>query len=762
MNFIFVGFIFLIFVAQLIVWILIRRRNKKDYMRQIDLTLLYSILSLFCGIVCLSTRHKIIAEIAYNLSFFALDGIVLGLFSFTKKFAEYRKNMRIASGIYISMVVFDVAIIILNVFFKVLFTIDLKTISNNGFYWSVSFTPFIAYHFMLNLAAICFTVYMLILRIKKVPSFYKNRYRIFVYPYILAAILSYVSYAFDFYFNLAFICYGFLSYIFFHYNISKADEIIRESTIKKVIKSYPIATCWFDKENNLVYKNNLAESFFTEKLKWSDVQIKLYYTRFMNKNFARNLDIAVSNQTFTIDDKERKYEVLYRKLFDENNFIGSYLNFRDITEETEKNKQNYILANYDSLTGIYNRERFFEVADDQIRNNPNIKWYMICTNIQGFRLINDLFGIETGDAVLKHQANYIKERAMENEVYGHIMDDKFAILMPAENYSRDFFKNDMLDIVKVSENNNYHIDYFVGIYESSDVIESAQYMYDKALMAIDNIPEGAADNVVYYNESIMHTYLDDRAVVSDFNYALSNNHFYMYLQPIFNEEKKLIGAEALTRWNKPGNGLMQPESFLYMFEKTGLIYKLDMYIWEKAAQKLQYWRTLGYSELFISINISINDIFYFDVYEYLCSLIEKYSINPKNIKLGIKESVLISDYGKGVSLFKIFKEKGFDIEIDDFGSRYCSLNVLKDVDADYLRINMHNLANITAEAEETEKIIIQSIVSLAQKLDMLVIGDNIETTEQFEFLKKVGCYLYQGHYFSKALQDKAFDQMYLK
>ncbi len=762
MNFVFIGFIFIILVLQLIMWILIRLKNKKDYMRQVDLTLLFSIISLLCSIVCLSTKNIKIAEVVCNLSFLALDGIVFGLFSFTKRFAEYRKNLKIVSGIYITMVVFDAGTIILNIFFRELFSIEFKTLSYNGFYWSVNFAPLIAYHFIINLTAICFTVYMLIWRIKKVPSFYKNRYRIFIYPYTIGAVLSYVSFVFDLPFNLALICYGFLSYIFFHYNVYKADEIIRESTIKKVIKSYPIATCWFDKENNLVYKNNLAEELFTEKLNWSDVQIKLYFTRFMNKNFARNLDIAVSNQTFTVDDKECKYEVIYRKLFDENEFIGSYLNFRDITAETEKNKQNYILANYDSLTGIYKRERFFEVADDQIRNNPDTKWYMICTNIIGFRLINDLFGIKTGDAVLKHQANYIKERAMENEVYGHIVDDKFAILIPEEHYSRDFFKKDMLDIVKVSENDIFHIDYIVGIYESSDVIESAQYMYDKALMAIDNIPEGATDNVVYYNESIMHTYLDDRAVVSDFNYALSNNHFYMYLQPIFNEDKKLIGAEALTRWNKPGNGLMQPESFLYMFEKTGLIYKLDMYIWEKAAQKLQYWKMLGYFELFISINISINDIFYFDVYEYLCSLIEKYSINPKNLKLGIKESVLISDYGKGVSLFKLFKEKGFDIEIDDFGSLYCSLNVLKDVDADYLRINMHNLAKPQTEANETEKIIIQSIVSLAKKLDMLVIGDNIETAEQFEFLKQVGCYLYQGAYFTKALQDKAFDQMYLK
>lgn len=760
MNFIFLGLIFIIFVIQLIVWTLIRRKNKKDYTKSVDMTLLFSVISLVISSVYLLTTNKVLAEIAYNLSFIALDGIVFGLYSFTKKFAEYKKDLRIVNKIYYFLVTLDVILFILNIFYKKSFTIELKATAYSGFYWSLHFTPLIIYNFAMNALVLVFTIYMLILKIRSVPSFYKTIYRIFVIPYSTAAIVCYTSFFLDLWINPCFFFYCFLSYLFFHYNIYKADVIIKEITVKNIIKNFPVATCWFNKEDNLVYKNKQAILLFQKELKWTDNQIKLFYTKFMVNNYARNLDTAYSRHTFTINGKEYIYEISYQKLFNDLDYIGSYLNFKDITGEIEKNKQSYILANYDSLTGIYNRERFFEVADEHIRENPDAPWYMICTNIKGLRLVNDLFGVKTGDEVLKHQAEYIKERAMENEVYGHIVDDKFAILMLKENYTDNFFEPKMLDIVKVSENNFFHIDYNVGIYESSNVIESSRYMYDKALMAIDNLPEDSTENIVYYNESIMHTYLDDRAVVSDFNYALNNNYFYMYLQPIFDKYKKMIGAEALTRWNKPGSGLMMPEQFIYLFERAGLIYKLDMYIWEKVAQKLQYWKKMGYPDLFISINISINDIFYFDVYEYLCGLVEKYSINPKNIKLGIKESVLISDYGKGISLFKKFKEKGFDIEIDDFGSRYCSLNVLKDVDADYLRINLQSMGGINSG--ETEKIIIKSIVALAKKLDILVIGDNIESQEQFNFLKNIGCGIYQGYYFSKALQDKAFDQMYIQ
>ena len=759
MNFIFLGLIFIIFVIQIIVWVLIRRKNTKDYIKSIDMTLGFSIASLILSGIYLSTTNKLLAEIAYNLSFIALDGIVFGLYSFTKRFAEYKKDLRIANKIYYFFVSVDVILFILNIFYKKSFTIELKPTAYNGFYWSLHFTPLILYNFAVNAVVLVFTIYMLLLKIRSVPSFYKNIYRVFVIPYSAAAIVCYTFFVLDLWINPCFFFYCFLSYLFFHYNIYKADVIIKEITVKNIIKNFPVATCWFNKEDNLVYKNKQAIKLFQKELKWTDNQIKLFYSKFMANNHARNLDTAYSRQTFTIKGKEYIYEISYQKLFNDLDYIGSYLNFKDITSEIEKNKQSYVLANYDSLTGIYNRERFFEVADEHIRENPDAPWYMICTNIKGLRLVNDLFGVKAGDDVLKHQAEYIKERAMENEVYGHIVDDKFAILMLKENYTDNFFEPKMLDIIKVSDNNFFHIDYNVGIYESSNVIESSKYMYDKALMAIENLPEGSTENVVYYNESIMHTYLDDRAVVSDFYYALNNNYFYMYLQPIFDKEKKMIGAEALTRWNKPGSGLMMPEQFIYLFERAGLIYKLDMYIWEKTAQKLQYWKKMGYPDLFISINISINDIFYFDVYEYLCGLIEKYSINPKNIKLGIKESVLISDYGKGVSLFKQFKEKGFDIEIDDFGSRYCALNVLKDVDADYLRINLHSMGGINSG--ETEKIIIKSIVALAKKLDILVIGDNIETQEQFNFLKNIGCGIYQGYYFSKALQDKAFDQMYI-
>lgn len=761
MNIFYINIHILLIILQIIIWLIVIIKNRKHIIKSVNFAFFFSICEMVLNLSCYLIDNYFLIKVLYCLSIISEDVIIFSVLFISGKYTNYSDNkINNYFKLFIIPFVVDCFLLVINVFKDFSYILTKQYINENFYYWSISLKMGMYIHFILVSSIVIYTFYVLIKKIKSEPGFYKQRFLFFAILYMLTILSGFFTYIFDLKIRLTFLLYGLMGYFLFQHNLYKSYDRIKNITIKSIIDNFQIATFWFDDENKLVYKNGKAEKIFTDKLNWNKFQYERFLQKFVNKNYARNLDVVKSEEIFFIDGKEFVFEIIYRKLYEEKRYIGCYLNFADITEETEKAKQNYYLANYDSLTGIYNRDNFFETADEKIRNYPDAKWLMICWNIKGLKIINDLFGVENGDKILQFQAQYLRKNIKNPNVYGHIVDDKFAILIQKKDFQSTLFYEKMLDIIKMSDDKYYNVEFNIGIYESSNVIESSKYMYDKALMAIENIPESSKEIIAIYNESIMKSYLDNRAIINDFNYALSNSQFMLYLQPVFNKNNDVIGAEALTRWNKPGVGIVLPEQFLYFFEKSGLLYKLDMYIWEKVAQKIKYWDTIGFSDLFISINISLSDIYYFDVYDYLCNLVEKYSINPKNIKLGIKEALLINDSEKIKQLLLKFVEKGFDIEIDDFGSRYCSLNILKDIDVKYLRINMISIEEINSYA--TKKIILQYLISLAKELEINIIGDDVESEEQLNFLIEENVDIFQGFFFSKPLNEKQFEKNYLK
>ena len=232
----------------------------------------------------------------------------------------------------------------------------------------------------------------------------------------------------------------------------------------------------------------------------------------------------------------------------------------------------------------------------------------------------------------------------------------------------------------------------------------------------------------------------------------------MFLQPQVNAKGELYGAEALVRWQHAQRGLLSPAMFIDVLEKAGLIYKLDRYIWESAAQKLKEWKDKGAEQYHISVNISTKDFYFVDIYEIFTGLIEKYDIRPDRLNLEITETALMSDFDKNMEILKQLQEYGFKIEIDDFGSGYSSLNMLKDISADVLKIDMGFLRASENEAKGMD--ILESIIVLAGKLGMDVITEGVEMEKQLTMLSNMGCGIFQGYYFSKPIPTNEFEDKY--
>lgn len=283
-------------------------------------------------------------------------------------------------------------------------------------------------------------------------------------------------------------------------------------------------------------------------------------------------------------------------------------------------------------------------------------------------------------------------------------------------------------------------------------------MCDKANLASETIKNEYKSNIAYYTERLFESSIEERRIIGEFERAISNNEFEMYLQPQVDSSGNLYGAEALVRWQHPERGLLSPAIFIDVLEKTGFIYRLDRYMCDKAAKKLSEWKKEGKDQYHISVNISTKDFYLVDVYETFVGLVDKYDIDPVNLKIEITETALMSDFDKNMGIIRRLQNYGFNIEIDDFGSGYSSLNMLKDISADVLKIDMGFLRASENEAKGLD--ILESIITLAGKLGMKVITEGVETKKQLYMLAEMGCDMYQGYYFSKPIPVDEFEKKY--
>lgn len=319
----------------------------------------------------------------------------------------------------------------------------------------------------------------------------------------------------------------------------------------------------------------------------------------------------------------------------------------------------------------------------------------------------------------------MKEYASDDIIAARINSDRFAMLIPKKSFSVDMILSIIHRMQDYFKDSSFHLHIFTGVYDINDLEEPVSIMCDKANLASETIKNEYKSNIAYYTERLFESSIEERRIIGEFERAISNNEFEMYLQPQVDSSGNLYGAEALVRWQHPERGLLSPAIFIDVLEKTGFIYKLDRYMWDKAAKKLGEWKKEGKDQYHISVNISTKDFYLVDVYETFVGLVDKYDIDPVNLNIEITETTLMSDFDKNMGIIRLLQNYGFNIEIDDFGSGYSSLNMLKDISADVLKIDMGFLRASENEAKGLD--ILESIITLAGKLGMKVITEGVET-----------------------------------
>ena len=409
----------------------------------------------------------------------------------------------------------------------------------------------------------------------------------------------------------------------------------------------------------------------------------------------------------------------------------------------------------DAATGLLGKEAFFDEAAAYLRHSGARDVSIVCFDVDHFKLFNDLHGLDCGDELLRYLGRALALRFSPDgaQPLARLAADTFALC--ATGIRPERVERILVDISSECPNG---IDAIVraGVYRIEDPASPVSIMCDRAVIALRTVKGSYFDRVALYDPGMREALVLEREVVAGIESALREDRIELFLQPKCNiRTGKIVGAEALARWRHPERGIVAPGEFIPLIERNGLVRSLALRVWEKTAAWIRGLIDEGVQPVPVSVNVSRADIYLVDVAAELHALVERYGIEPSLIEVEITESAYSERPDRIVAAFDELAERGFTVLMDDFGSGYSSLNMLKDINVDVLKIDMRFLDR----DDRRSKDIMESVIRMARWLDLPVIAEGVETREQVNFLLDVGCSYAQGYYYARPMEAAAFEAL---
>ncbi len=699
-----------------------------------------------------------LSTVALNAYYACIDWTLICLLHFMEEYTQtFRENQRAKSIIY-GAALADTLVMACNVFLGFLFKVEPVRMGNETFYMAVDFRGFFAFHMIVAYVLTLFSVGALAVKVVKTPRFYRVQYLVILGLFLLTIAASLANWLLKSFIEPSIFLYFIMSAAISYFSLFYVFKGLIERMMTFAINDMSEFVFCFDLWGNCIYVNKRVTADF-QYMDVKEVAEKEFKSWYENREEDQK-DTLQWMEKRVIDNKIRHLENVYHRLVDSRNeCIGYFFVVTDRTEEIKAFQKEHYRMTHDELTGLYNREYFYAQVENTVKENKDKKYYLMCTDISGFKVYNELFGESSGDDVLLTQAELLRKTTGAMEIYGRLSGDEFGLLIAEENFSEDVISRHTFTMRNEFSNSHYRMHIYAGVYEIKDREESAAQMCNKAKMAIDSIKGEYDTFFAYFDEQLLEKTLNERRLISELEKALDEEQFCIFLQPQVNGDGNVVGAEALIRWRHPEKGWILPNEFVPVFENTGMLWKVDRYVWEEAARRLKIWQSASKEDWHISVNLSPGDFYHLDVYKTFAGLVEKYKIEPFKLKLEITETVLMKDAKGQLEALQKLRDDGFEVEIDDFGSGYSSLSMLKDISADVLKLDMSFLRN--SKKPERSWAIIQTIIELAGELNMKVVTEGVETKEQVERLTAMGCELFQGYYFAKPMPISEFEDAYM-
>ncbi|MEG3753884.1 EAL domain-containing protein [Psychromonas arctica] len=446
----------------------------------------------------------------------------------------------------------------------------------------------------------------------------------------------------------------------------------------------------------------------------------------------------------------------------------------DITQEKLNQQRIQELAYHDQLTGLYNRTQFELHLRDTVKQSHQQNMYsaLLFLDIDKFKLLNDSYGHYMGDKLLKIIAEKLLRHRRGNELISRFGGDEFVVILPliekhlsaATNYTTEY-ANQLIKVLSEavalkSDLQDIDIEYEVTASMGGIIFNSSELHENKVLQLADMALYRAKANGG--NEAIIL----DPQTQNDFNHSgelqkamrqsIDDSEFCIYLQPKFSNEQKIIGAEALVRWQHPTLGLLAPYHFITMAEESNLIIPIGMQVLEQACEQLQKWQASPTTKsLSIAVNLSAKQIWQKDFAEKIIEVVNTHQIDPSKLIVEVTESIFLKDIKAATKKLNKLKSIGISVSLDDFGTGFSSLSYLRDLPIDEIKIDRSFMFDI--HNDKKALMMVKSIISLADNFNLKVVSEGVEEKQQLDLLTQLGLSIFQGFYFSKPIPPKDLD-----
>ncbi|MDO5402922.1 MAG: GGDEF domain-containing phosphodiesterase [Eubacteriales bacterium] len=410
------------------------------------------------------------------------------------------------------------------------------------------------------------------------------------------------------------------------------------------------------------------------------------------------------------------------------------------------------------LTNLFGLKAFFFRGNELLRHNPAQKFAVIEMNIYRFKTVNEFCGRAEGDKLLKFIADCFRSYESETCIAAHFRADIFAMCMPYKDADEIISVIDSIYKKLVEYKLPCRILPAFGVCMSEPGMDIS-LMCDYAAMAIDNIKGKVFSYYSFYENNMRDKMLYEKKIENEVGDAIKNGYIKVYVQPkVDMRTRKIIGGEALVRWIHPVEGMIYPDVFIPVFEKSGYIVDVDCFVWEQVFKHLQKWLDDGKQIVPVSLNVSRLHVHQENFTDFIMELAQKYRINPEMVPLEVTESALVEDTEVLYQNISYLQKQNFKFSMDDFGSGYSSLNMLKDEHVDEIKIDKAFIDDIDSEKS---RIVVRNVINMIEELGIKLIAEGVETQKQADFLIKNGCFNAQGYYYYKPMPIEEFGELLL-
>lgn len=419
----------------------------------------------------------------------------------------------------------------------------------------------------------------------------------------------------------------------------------------------------------------------------------------------------------------------------------------------------------DNITGIPTYIHFEKETKKTLSKAKSGEYAILSLNIDNFRFLNNTIGIINGNEILRRLGLHFSRNRLKGEKICRFYADNFIFFIKSPDFfwsieERVFEITDVKDLLRDLLPEKYTLNFTSSIYYIEDPRSSVESMVDKANLA-QKLQKHTytTHRVIEYTKEMAKNVEWKREISVTMEKAIENREFEVYFQPKFRfSDKGCIGAEALIRWNNPAKGLLLPGTFVPLFEDNGFIERIDKYVLIRVCVFLEKWAaTPGYSPITISFNLSRHNLDNPHLIKELRETTDKYDIGKNKIEVELTETIMFQNQQQIINVMNEIKKAGFQVSVDDFGSGYSSLNLLKSIPADVIKLDK---GFITEHPEDNkESIIITSVIDMAKKLNITTVAEGVETKNQSELLKNIGCDIVQGFYYAKPMKGSEFRKL---